>query len=427
LFAVLGVLLACATRAQVAYGGTTPIVFADAVGDQHNLGSEYPTAPDIQSITVSDAGGVVGVTIHAPGFTVDSEGRALVAFVVYPQTSELGYYFSSHRAYEVAPYVLFKQCDATAHCVDMTPSSTLGYLENGDDYTFTFSSADVGGATAFEFGVYTERDAFVPNADIVKMVSNDWAPQEDWFSYELTAVAPPVEAVTPPAEPVAPPVEPVTPPAEPVTPTSVESTPAAPAGEPRPITELPDGAMYLYTGDQYHQISPAQFSSFGLSVQAIKYVGELFEPVGTPATDEQVTAMKADYIKTLTEMGVDMTVVKIESTPAATTAATPSALVEKPVISFPVTVPTVPTAGKVFTVSFPVTGSATGAKLMSATMICDPSVKGKVIKHFEQFKNGNATLRFTIPATARGKALKVHLKMVLGDQSTTRIATFLVH
>ena len=36
-------------------------------------------------------------------------------------------------------------------------------------------------------------------------------------------------------------------------------------------------------------------------------------------------------------------------------------------------------------------------------------------------------IRLTIPATARGKALKVNLKMVLGDESTTRIATLLIH
>jgi hypothetical protein len=397
---VLGVLLAGATRVEVAYGASTPIVFTDAVGDQHNVGSGNPTAPDIQSIAVSDSDGVVTVTIRATEFTVNSEGSAFIGLSVFPQTSELGYYFSTHREYESESYVLYRQCDAKAHCDDMTPSSTLGYSEKGDDYTFTFSSAEIGDATAFEFGVYTEREAFVPDANSVQMVSNDWAPQEDWFSYELTVAAPPVEP---------------------------QSTPSVPAGEPKPITELPGGAMYLYAGDQYHQISPAQFRTFGLSIQAINYVGELYEPVGTPATDEQVAAMRADYVKALTELGVDMTVVKIESTPAVTTTATPPAVAEKPVILFPVTVPTMPAAGKMFTVSFPVTSSATGAKLLSATMICDPSVKGKVIKHFEQFKNGNATLRFTIPATARGKALKVHLKMVLGDQSTTRIATFLVH
>jgi hypothetical protein len=175
---------------------------------------------------------------------------------------------------------------------------------------------------------------------------------------------------------------------------------------------------------EYHQISPAQFTTFGLSVHAINHVGELYEPVGAPATDEQVAAMKADYIKTLTEMGVAPA--KVEPTPAVTTKTAP-AVPEKPAIAKPVTVPTTATAGKVFSVSFPVTSSVTGAKVTSATMIGNPSVKGTIIKHHEQFKNGDATIRLTIPATARGKTLKVNLKMVLGDQSTTRIATFLIH
>jgi hypothetical protein len=164
--------------------------------------------------------------------------------------------------------------------------------------------------------------------------------------------------------------------------------------------ELPDGARYLFADSEYQ--------------------------VGAPATEQQVAAMKTDYTKALTEMGVGMIPVKVEPTPAATTK-TPPAVPVRPVIAKPVTVPTTATAGKVFSVSFPVTNSVTGAKVTSATMIGNPSVKGTVIKHFEQFKNGNATIRLTIPATARGKALKVNLKMVLGDESTTRIATLLIH
>jgi hypothetical protein len=57
-------------------------------------------------------------------------------------------------------------------------------------------------------------------------------------------------------------------------------------------------------------------------------------------------------------------------------------------------------------------------------MICDPRIGTHLLEHIEQFKNGSASLRFTIPTTAKGKLLKVHLTIRLGTQSATRITTF---
>ena len=112
--------------------------------------------------------------------------------------------------------------------------------------------------------------------------------------------------------------------------------------------------------------------------------------------------------------------------PATTTpAATPEAAV-KPVIGAPVTRPAYPQAGKRFTVSFPVVRSDGGAPLTNGTMICDPSVAGKVITHAESFKNGTAKLSFVVPKTAKGKALKVRLTIKSGGQSATKVATFKV-
>jgi hypothetical protein len=48
-------------------------------------------------------------------------------------------------------------------------------------------------------------------------------------------------------------------------------------------------------------------------------------------------------------------------------------------------------------------------------MICDPSIKGKVIKHVESFRNGKARLAFTVPRTAQHQLLKVKLTIRLGD------------
>lgn len=118
---------------------------------------------------------------------------------------------------------------------------------------------------------------------------------------------------------------------------------------------------------------------------------------------------------------------------AAVTSAAPAAsgparatAVVKPVIGQPVTKPAQPVPGKQFTVSFKVTRSDTGAKLTTGTMICDPSVAGKVIRHEESFKNGIARLSFIVPMTAEGKALKVKLTIKADGQAATKVATFAV-
>jgi hypothetical protein len=105
--------------------------------------------------------------------------------------------------------------------------------------------------------------------------------------------------------------------------------------------------------------------------------------------------------------------------------ATPPAVV-KPVIGMPVLTPAKPKAGKTLTVSFPVKRSDTGAGLATGTMICDPSVSGKVITHRESFANGTARLAFTVPKTAKGKVLKVQVTIKLGNQSDHRVVTYKV-
>jgi hypothetical protein len=394
LFVVLGVVLAGAARAPSVHAATAPTVYNDPAGDAKS------GAPDITSIVISDTGGAVTVAMTATGLVPGTSAAVWFDTDQNPSTGDpmdgTDYAVQVDNVAGTGIQPWFLKWDGS-DWVELTPTPPMTYSAQGDTYTFTFSSADFGGTTAFDFYgwswvVGSAGDDFIPDVG------------QPMLTYAVTSVEPPV---TPP----------VTPSVEPTPPTG--ASPAASAEEPRPIMELPDGARYLFADGEYHQISPAQFSTFGLSVHAIYHVGELYEPVGAPATDEQVAAMKADYLKALNAMGVDTTPVKVEPAPAA--------VPEKPVISKPVTIPAKATAGKVFSVSFPVTSSVTGAKLVSATMIGNPSVKGTIIRHFEQFKNGNATIRLTIPATAKGKTLKVHLKMVLGEQSTIRIATFLVH
>ena len=52
------------------------------------------------------------------------------------------------------------------------------------------------------------------------------------------------------------------------------------------------------------------------------------------------------------------------------------------------------------------TRSDTGLRLTAGTIVLNPTIKGKLVAHREQVTNGTATLRLTIPKTARGKQLK---------------------
>jgi hypothetical protein len=98
----------------------------------------------------------------------------------------------------------------------------------------------------------------------------------------------------------------------------------------------------------------------------------------------------------------------------------------KPVIGAGVAVPYQPKAGKKATVTFGVIRGDNFRPLTTGTMVCDPSVKGKVIPHAESFTNGQAKVSFTVPKTAKGKVLTVKLTVTVGEQSATQVATFKV-
>ena len=114
------------------------------------------------------------------------------------------------------------------------------------------------------------------------------------------------------------------------------------------------------------------------------------------------------------------------SKPAPPPPTTAPAPVVEPVIGAPTTTPARPVAGRRLTVTFPVTRGDSGAPLTRATMICDPSVAGKVLAHRERFTAGTATLSLTVPKGARGKLLTVKLTIKTGSGSASRTATFRV-
>ncbi len=106
---------------------------------------------------------------------------------------------------------------------------------------------------------------------------------------------------------------------------------------------------------------------------------------------------------------------------------TPPPAVVKPVIGQPVAVPKRAIAGKRMTVTFVVRRSDNGAPLTGATMVCNPTFKGKQLAHTESFVRGKAKVRFVVPKAAKGKVVKLVLKVTTEEgRAAKRVATFKV-
>jgi ABC-type nitrate/sulfonate/bicarbonate transport system substrate-binding protein len=97
----------------------------------------------------------------------------------------------------------------------------------------------------------------------------------------------------------------------------------------------------------------------------------------------------------------------------------------KPVFGKRVTSPSQPVAGKPFTFTLAVNGRYSAQPLTTGTMVANPSVNGKVIKHVESFKNGQARVSFVVPKAAKNKLLSISIK-ISGSGGTTRVYGFKV-
>jgi hypothetical protein len=141
--------------------------------------------PDITKISISDSGGLVvfKFTVHgfavAPGGTVQEAGFE----------SELDTTGDGHPDYRLIAGATADDhysdvVDVHTHKqVPLTP--TIRYARTGDVHTFTMSSADLGGATRFDFYAVTATW----DAD-GKITNGDDAPDAGLFGYELTSVKP---------------------------------------------------------------------------------------------------------------------------------------------------------------------------------------------------------------------------------------------
>lgn len=120
------------------------------------------------------------------------------------------------------------------------------------------------------------------------------------------------------------------------------------------------------------------------------------------------------------------TIVEIGSVTVTNAPPTPPAVVVRPLIGRPTTIPARPVAGRRLVVTFAVTRSDTHRPLTRGRLTCTPSVGGKVLAHTESFVNGRARVSVRVPRTAAHRLLRVKLTITLGNRATTRTATFLV-
>ena len=94
------------------------------------------------------------------------------------------------------------------------------------------------------------------------------------------------------------------------------------------------------------------------------------------------------------------------------------------VIGKPTLVPAHLRAGARATVTFKVTRSDNGRRLVGGTMDCNPAIGGKTLTHGDSFKRGTATLNLTVPRSAKGKLLKVRVTITFDGRRATRLGSF---
>jgi hypothetical protein len=101
-------------------------------------------------------------------------------------------------------------------------------------------------------------------------------------------------------------------------------------------------------------------------------------------------------------------------------------IVVKPVIGRPVAQPAQPTAGKAFGVTFRVTWSSDGTPVAGGTLTSVTRIAGKTVPHGYSFRVGQISVTLRVPKTARGKQLKITVRVVAEKQAATKVVAYKV-
>jgi len=140
-------------------------------------------------------------------------------------------------------------------------------------------------------------------------------------------------------------------------------------------------------------------------------------PPSPPSLDPPSTGDSASGGDATSEVATTTEVATTARPSAPTTSTAPpaqatAAPVVRPVLGKPVASPARPAAGRRFTFKLAVTRNDTGKAFVGGRMDCSPTVSGKQLTHSDSFKHGTAQLSFVVPATAKGKLLKVKIAIV---------------
>jgi hypothetical protein len=97
-----------------------------------------------------------------------------------------------------------------------------------------------------------------------------------------------------------------------------------------------------------------------------------------------------------------------------------------PAIGKPLAVPARPIHGKLFSVSFPISRTDTGAALQGGTLTTTTTIGGKAVPKNASLVSGSAHVAVQIPAKAKGKTLAVKVTVTVNGKTATKTVSFLI-
>jgi hypothetical protein len=168
--ALLG--FAAVAQAETTSTRAAPKVYRDAVGDAKG-------GPDFKSLTISDTGGVITLVLNV-GLKTPAAGAPIpLAYTLFDTNGDnrAEYVFEVAESPTATNWCLMKGA-AKSKCIS---SRTVQFSGKGSTYTLRAASADLGGATAFDFWVVTDT---VTKAG--KWTQSDKSPAK--WSYRLQSV-----------------------------------------------------------------------------------------------------------------------------------------------------------------------------------------------------------------------------------------------
>lgn len=472
LLVVLGVAVGAAAATSGRTGSLNTVGNSVAGGADITADAVAASRPDIRTVTVSrDPAGTLSFVISfAAPVTLGSETRMEVMLDTDRNSStgiqggEYALDYSSAGDGEMPYASLFTARNGET---DVSTPSSLHFSSTPSSASFGIAAADIGGPASFDFWVFIEQNHVLVDTAPAGLLSSPYL--KPWtypkggvlaagqaYPVETYQDVSPTPAEGPFTDPVgdaggAPDISGVR-----VTDANGVVTLTVTASGFGPVSDV---TVYLdtdknpetgsTTGGEYSLV--AFSDSSGTSLRLLRWNGAWQVSTRSPTTSFTHSGDNAVFAVAASDLGgakgfdfwvatgrYDTSVANMTGEDVAPDNAheggrfvydlssprTSPPLTVRPVIGKPVVTPARPQAGKLFTVTFNVTRS--GSPLTNVTMVCDPSLAGKVIPHAESYQAGNARLSFVVPKAAKGKLLKVKLTIRAKGQSASKTVSFRV-